>query len=168
MKTELIEKFYCYSMPHMKIPAINLEGNGHHPIFRYTAMLIKIYFQRFNWQINNSLGNGLSPTGCQAIIWTNVDRCLSPYGTTGHNWQINNSLGNGLSPTGCQAIIWTNVDRCLSPYGTTGHNWQINNSLGYGLSPTGCQAIIWTNVDRCLSPYGTTGHNKSKDNVTKN
>ena len=36
-------------------------------------MLITIYFWRFIWQINISLGNGLSPTGCQAIIWTNVD-----------------------------------------------------------------------------------------------
>ena len=37
------------------------------------SMLITIYFWRFIWQINISLGNGLSPTGCQAIIWTNVD-----------------------------------------------------------------------------------------------
>ena len=36
-------------------------------------MLITIYFRRFIWQINISLGNGLSPTGFQAIIWTNVD-----------------------------------------------------------------------------------------------
>ena len=36
-------------------------------------MLITIYFWRFIWQINISLGNGLSPTGCQAIISTNVD-----------------------------------------------------------------------------------------------
>ena len=50
-------------------------------------MLIKIYFWRFFWQINISLGNGLSPTGCQAIIGTNVDldfsHHMAPTGTMG-------------------------------------------------------------------------------------
>ena len=49
-------------------------------------MLITIYFWRFIWQINISLGNGLSPTGCQAIIWTNVDLDFCHYMTpTGNN-----------------------------------------------------------------------------------
>ena len=53
-------------------------------------MLIKIYFRRFFWQINISLGNGLSPTGCQAIIGTNVDLDFSHHmAPTGHNgWKI--------------------------------------------------------------------------------
>ena len=54
-------------------------------------MLIKIYFRGFFWQINISLGNGLSPTGCQAIIGTNVDLDFSHHmAPTGHNeWKIN-------------------------------------------------------------------------------
>ena len=53
-------------------------------------MLITIYFQRFFWQINISLGNGLSPTGCQTIIGTNVDLDFSHHmAPTGHNgWKM--------------------------------------------------------------------------------
>ena len=49
-------------------------------------MSIKIYFQRFNWQINISLGNGLSLTGYQAIFWINVDLDFCHHmAPTGHN-----------------------------------------------------------------------------------
>ena len=55
------------------------------------SMLITIYFWRFMWQINISLGNGLSPTRCQAIIWTNVDldfcHHMAPTGLNG--WKDN-------------------------------------------------------------------------------
>ena len=43
------------------------EWNGFHVDSK------KIYFRVFNWQVNNSLGKGLSPIGYQAITWINVD-----------------------------------------------------------------------------------------------
>ena len=49
-------------------------------------MLIKIYFRSFNWQTNINLGTGLPPTGCQAIVWTNVDLDFCHHmAPTGHN-----------------------------------------------------------------------------------
>ena len=49
-------------------------------------MIIKIYFRSFNWQTNINLGNGLPPTGCQAIVWTNVDLDFCHHmAPTGHN-----------------------------------------------------------------------------------
>ena len=54
-------------------------------------MLIKIYFWRFFWQINISLGNELSPTVCQAIIGTNVDLDFSHHmGTNRPQWVKDN------------------------------------------------------------------------------
>ena len=52
-------------------------------------MLIMIHFWRFIWQINISLANGLSPAGCQAIIWTNVDLDFCHHmAPTGHNQRM--------------------------------------------------------------------------------
>ena len=58
-------------------------------------MLITIYFWRFIWQINISLGNGLLPTGCQAIIWTNVDLDFCHHmAPTGKQWVKDNVTKN--------------------------------------------------------------------------
>ena len=79
------------------------------------SMLITIHFWRFIWQININLANGLPPTGCQAIIWTNVDLDFCHHmAPTGHNQSKDNVNKTNTFHHNCNLYVFRALTQVMS------------------------------------------------------